>query len=337
MGIKTTENHRFYGLSAPLAQTFNNKGKTLVLQYTVKHEQNIDCGGAYIKILPGGSDFDAQKFGGDSPYSVMFGPDVCGSTRRTHVIFNYPPKDDNVLITKDILCEKDNFSHMYRLVVQPDNTFEVFIDGKSVRHGKLEDEFNFLEEKEIKDPAVSKPEDWIDEKKIPDPNDVKPEGYDDISPEVPDSDASKPEDWDDEDDGEWEPPMIPNPDYNGPWRQKQIDNPEYKGEWEHPIIPNPGYIKDDELYNRCVDCTHIGFEIWQVTAGTLFDDIILTDSIEEAQAFAEETFYKKKDPEAAMKNKMDKEENDKKAADKAEDENDGMTLDDIEDADGEEL
>ena len=26
----------------------------------------------------------------------MFGPDMCGSTKRTHVIFNYPPKDENL-------------------------------------------------------------------------------------------------------------------------------------------------------------------------------------------------------------------------------------------------
>lgn len=30
---------------------------------------------------------------------------------------------------------------------------------------------------------------------------------------IPDPDAKKPEDWDDDMDGEWEPPMITNPDY----------------------------------------------------------------------------------------------------------------------------
>jgi hypothetical protein len=32
------------------------------------------------------------SFGGDTPYQIMFGPDICGATQRTHVIFNYPPK-----------------------------------------------------------------------------------------------------------------------------------------------------------------------------------------------------------------------------------------------------
>lgn len=30
---------------------------------------------------------------------------------------------------------------------------------------------------------------------------------------IPDPDAKKPEDWDEEMDGEWEPPVIQNPEY----------------------------------------------------------------------------------------------------------------------------
>lgn len=33
---------------------FSNKGQTLVVQFTVKHEQNIDCGGGYVKLFPAG-------------------------------------------------------------------------------------------------------------------------------------------------------------------------------------------------------------------------------------------------------------------------------------------
>ena len=53
-GIQTSEDARFYGLSAPLSSTYTSvKGKDLVIQYSVKHEQNLDCGGAYLKLLPG--------------------------------------------------------------------------------------------------------------------------------------------------------------------------------------------------------------------------------------------------------------------------------------------
>lgn len=307
-GIQTGNDARFYGISAKLDKPFNSsEGKDIVIQYSVKHEQDIDCGGAYIKLLPGGDSFDAKKFGGETPYGIMFGPDICGATKRTHVILHSEKKNENLLINKDIPCEKDKFSHLYTLVVRPDNTFEVFVDNKSVRKGKLEDEFSFLEPKEIKDPAQSKPKDWVDEKKIPDPTDVKPEGYDDIPAEIPDPDAVKPDDWDDEDDGEWEPPMIDNPEYKGPWTPKMIDNPDYKGPWVHPMIPNPDYVYDEKMYAVCPNgCTHVGFELWQVKSGTIFDDILVTDSLEEAQKFAEETFFKKKDGEKAMYDEQNK-------------------------------
>lgn len=243
---------------------------------------------------------DQSKFGGDTPYQVMFGPDICGpSNRKTHVIFNYPPKNDNLLITNEVRTETDQLTHLYTLVVKPDNTFEVLIDQEIAREGKLEEEWDFLLPKEIKDPAQSKPADWVDAKKIPDPEDKKPEGYDDIPAEIPDPEATKPEDWDDEEDGAWEPPLIDNPEYKGPWKAKTIDNPAYKGEWVHPVIPNPDYKEDKELYIRAKDVKHVGFELWQVKAGTIFDDIIVADSYAEAKEYADSTWGKKKGPEKA--------------------------------------
>jgi len=294
-GIQTGEDARFYGISAKLSESFTNKDKELVIQLSVKHEQELDCGGAYIKLL---GDIDQATFSGSSPYQVMFGPDICGySNRKTHAIFHYPPKNDNLLIKDELKVETDKLTHLYTLVVKPDNTYEVFIDLKSIRSGTLESGWDFLLPKEIKDPAVSKPADWVDEKKIPDPEDKKPEGYDDIPAEIPDPDAKKPDDWDDEEDGEWEAPSIDNPEYKGPWKAKLIENPAYKGEWVHPLIPNPDYKEDPELYVRATGATHVGFELWQVKSGTIFDDIIITDSFEEAKAYAEKTFSKKVGPE----------------------------------------
>lgn len=67
-------------------------------------------------------------FGGDTPYSIMFGPDICGyGTRKVHVIFTY--KGKNHLIKKDIKAETDQLTHVYTLVVHPDNTYEVRSGG----------------------------------------------------------------------------------------------------------------------------------------------------------------------------------------------------------------
>ena len=160
-----TKDARFYGISAKLDEAFTNTGKDLVLQMSVKHEQDLDCGGAYIKLM--GPTVDQKTFGGETPYQIMFGPDICGySNRKTHAIFHYEPKNDNLLIKKELKVETDKLSHLYTLHVKPDNTFEVFIDQESVRSGSLEDEWDFLLPKEIKDPAVSKPADWVDEKKV---------------------------------------------------------------------------------------------------------------------------------------------------------------------------
>ena len=331
-GIQTSQDAKHYGISAKMSEAFTNQDKDLVLQFQVKHEQNLDCGGAYIKLL---GDMDQSKFGGDTDYQIMFGPDVCGSSnRKTHVIFNYPPKDDNLLIKEQVKTETDRTSHLYTLHVRPDNTFSVLIDNESVREGNLEDSFDFLPPKEINDPSVSKPDDWVDTKKIPDPDDVKPEGYDDIPAEIPDPDAEMPEDWDEEEDGTWEPPMIDNPEYKGPWKPKMIDNPDYKGPWVHPTIPNPEYSEDKELYVRCKDCTHVGFELWQVASGTLFDNIIVTDSIEEAKAFADTTYFKNIEAEKEMYKKVEEE---KAEAAKKEAEEKAAADDDYDEEDHDEL
>lgn len=131
-------------------------------------------------------------------------------------------------------------------------------------------------QKKIQDPAQSKPADWQDNKFIDDPEDVKPEGYDEIPKEIVDPEASKPEDWDDELDGDWEAPIVPNPDFKGPWRAKQIENPKYQGEWVHPLIDNPEYKAVDDLYSF-PSFEAIGIEIWQVKAGSIFDNFLITD------------------------------------------------------------
>jgi hypothetical protein len=141
------------------------------------------------------------------------GPDICGpGTKKVHVIFNY--KDKNHLIKKEIRCKDDVFTHLYTLIVNPDGTYEVLIDNESAQKGDLTEDWDFLPAKMIKDPEAKKPEEWDDRAKIDDPEDVKPEDWE--QPEhIADPDATKPGDWDDEMDGEWEPPMIDNPDYKG--------------------------------------------------------------------------------------------------------------------------
>lgn len=65
-----------------------------------------------------------ENFSGETPYAIMFGPDICGhSTKRVHVILPY--KEENHLIDHTIACETDVFTHVYTLAIHPDNSYEV--------------------------------------------------------------------------------------------------------------------------------------------------------------------------------------------------------------------
>ncbi len=194
---------------------------------------------------------------------------------------------------KTINAESDQLTHVYTLIVRPDNTYEVRIDNKKVQSGSLFEDWDFLPPKMIKDPSAKKPSDWVDAEKIDDPTDVKPADYDSVPKQIADPDAEKPDDWDDEADGAWEAPMIDNPEYKGEWKPKQIPNPAYKGKWIHPEIANPEYFEDTEVY-AFNNLGAVGFELWQVKAGSIFDNIIVTDSVDEAEAFFDETYGKSK-------------------------------------------
>jgi len=275
----------------------------------VKHEQNIDCGGGYVKLLPAST--DPAKFHGESQYYIMFGPDICGPTKKIQLIFNY--KGENLLWKKTVSAESDDLTHLYTLVLDYKNQkYEVHVDGNKKESGNLEDDWAFLKPKEIDDPADHKPSDWVDDAQIDDPSDVKPEGYDDIPETVSDPEATRPEDWDEEEDGKWEAPTIPNPAYKGPWKAKRIPNPAYKGVWAAKRIPNPDYHEDKELA-KYTDIGAVGFDLWQVKSGTIFDNIVVTNSVSDAQDYAAKTFTKHKDLEKKAKDSVD--ESARKAAD----------------------
>merc|ERR1711988_548693 len=303
-GLQTSQDAKFYAISAKMKE-FSNADKTLVVQFSVKHEQDIDCGGGYLKL----GAYEPEKFEGSSEYNIMFGPDICGSsTKKTHVIFNY--KGKNLDKKKEVRCESDTLSHLYTLIVKPDNTYEVQIDQVKVDDGSLADGWDFLKPKQIRDPEEKKPADWVDEAEMDDPEDKKPEGYDDIPAKIADPKAKKPDDWDEESDGAWEAPQIDNPDYKGAWKAKRIKNPAYKGVWAPKKIANPKFVDDDQLYSYD-SFAFVGIDVWQVKSGTIFDNLLITDDVEVAKTAAEKI---KVSMEAEKKMKEAKDEEDRKKA-----------------------
>lgn len=264
---------RKYGISAAFDGMTDMSTQTLVVQYEFKVEEGHTCGGAYVKLpLPG---FESKKLDGETPYSVMFGPDKCGSTDKVHFIFQskHPEtgkrREHHLKKAPSLpIGSTDGTTHLYTLIVHASNDFEVRIDGQVKANGTLKDSFNPPVQMPLKipDPDDKKPKDWVDAKKIPDPDATKPEDWDEDAPktlvdeeakkpdgwlddeptEVPDPEAKKPEEWDDDEDGVWEAAKVPNPKCEavgcGEWKRPMKANPDYKGKWKAPMMDNPKYV-----------------------------------------------------------------------------------------------
>ncbi|ODV64286.1 calnexin, partial [Ascoidea rubescens DSM 1968] len=263
-----------HAISTIFDKPFNNKDNTLVLQYEVKLQKGLSCGGAYIKLLSNSQELKENHFSNETPYQVMFGPDKCGTTNKVHLIIKRKDPVTGEYEEKHLktppMIRNVKVSTLYTLILDENQNYEIRINGDVAKAGSLTDENTFSPklnpEKEIDDVNDVKPEDWDDEEEIPDPDQTeKPEDWDETQPKlipdpkakkpknwdedapnhITDPDAKVPEDWDEEEDGEWIAPEIPNPVCQkhgcGKWEAPQIPNPEYKGKWRQPLITNVNY------------------------------------------------------------------------------------------------
>jgi len=317
-GIQTAEDSKFYGISAAF-DSFSNAGKELIVQYQAKYEKDIECGGGYLKLGPKMD--DQTKFGDPTVYNIMFGPDKCGYTKRTHLIFNYKGKHVLKKADLDYKQDGDGTSHLYRMILKPDNTVRVEVDEEKIYEGSVKEDWEVLKPKTIEDPEDKKPSDWVEDSMMDDASDKKPDDWVEEKRMV-DPDAKKPDDWDDEEDGEWEAPMKDNPAFKGEWSVKRISNPAYKGSWEAKKIDNPEYEDDNEVY-KFADFGFIGLDLWQVKGGSIFDNVIICDDKAEADVFAAK-WKALSEHEKAEKAKDDssKKEDDKKKEDEKDDDDD---------------
>lgn len=269
--VKSAAAH--HAISAKLPQPLDNTGKTLVVQYEVKLQKGLECGGAYMKLLSENEELHAEEFNNETPYQIMFGPDKCGTTNKVHFIIKrknpFTEEYEEKHLTLPPPARLGKTTNLYTLIIHPDQQFEVRINGDVARAGSLIEPGTFKPSfdapEEVVDENDTKPDDWIDDPTMPDPDQAeKPEDWDEdaplqipdpdakkpedwneeLEPYIADPDAKKPEDWDDEEDGEWVAPIIPNPACEngcGPWEAPLIKNPNYKGKWIQPKVPNPDY------------------------------------------------------------------------------------------------
>lgn len=100
------------------------------------------------------------------------------------------------------------------------------------------------------------------------------------------------------------------------------------------LIKKEVRAETDQLSHE--DLEYVGIELWQVKAGTIFDNIIITDDITEAEALLESTFEANKADEKQMfddaeEAKRKKEEEERKAREAAESEDEDDDEDDDDD------
>ena len=68
-----------------------------------------------------------------------------------------------------------------------------------------------------------------------------------------------------------------------------INNPGYKGKWKPRLIPNPDYYHDPTPA-KMTPIGGIGIELWTMSDGIYFDNILITDNLGLADLLARETF-----------------------------------------------
>lgn len=331
LGLFVPEEAKHYGIAAKFPPIEGQQGVPFVVQFEATFQDGLSCGGSYIKLFDSEGK-DAADFKDDTPYVIMFGPDRCGQMSKVHFILRHKnpvsgeweEKHNNKLPSPVF----DDMTHLYTLVIKPDNSFDILIDGKNPTTGNLLSDMApaINPSKEIDDPEDSKPTDWVDEAKIDDPKATKPDDWDESAPmkiddpsatkpagwndeaplKIEDPEAKKPEDWDDDEDGDWEapiidnpackvgcgtwqPPKVANPAYKGKWYAPKIDNPEYKGAWKPRQIDNPHYFVDETPYILPI-ISGVGIDIWTMSKGIIFDNIVISIDQAKAKAFADNTF-----------------------------------------------
>uniref|UniRef100_A0A914UUV6 Calnexin n=1 Tax=Plectus sambesii TaxID=2011161 RepID=A0A914UUV6_9BILA len=332
-GLIVKSKARHHAIAAKLDRPVQFDGKPLIVQYEAKYQNGQECGGGYIKLLSKGAEKDLKNFQDKTPYSIMFGPDKCGMTSKVHFIIRYEnPKNHTISEyhakhTSKSLDEyfNDHKTHLYTLVINPDNTYQILVDQREITSGNLlkDLEPSLTPPKEVDDPEDKKPEDWDDREKIVDPEAKKPEDWDEDAPKeiedpsatkpadwlddeedlIADPEATKPDDWDTEMDGEWEAPRIKNTKCEGvsgcgEWNAPKIANPAYKGKWKAPKITNPNFkghwsprrIDNPHYFEpepyKMTPITAVGIELWTMSEGILFDNFLMTDDKLVADNFA---------------------------------------------------
>lgn len=222
---------KHHAISAYLRKTYHFTDRPLCLQYEVVFHKRVDCGGAYIKLLSNSDDLRLSQFSDATPYTIMFGPDKCGSTHKIHFILRHHNPVTGTYEEKHARQPEIDLSdyftdqrpHLYTLNLYPDNRFEILVDLTLINKGSL-----------LEDMVSS----------------------------------------------------STNP-ASGDGVQSSEPKTEQHGSSDQPLIMS--------------SVSAVGFELWSLTADVMFDNILLSDRLEEARRWTEDTWGQRKTPGAIEK------------------------------------
>lgn len=206
------------------------------------------------------------------------GPDICGfDIKKVHVILQF--KNQYHENKKLIRCKVDAFTHLYTLVLRPDLTYEVKIDGQSIESGSVEYDWNLAS---LRTAEKAQPQPW-----------EQKEGgtTKDWEKHFLDAGASKPSDWNAELDGDW----LQKPPYQDGLRAEGME----QDVWLHQKMGHSSCLTQYDL-TEFENIGAIGLDLWQVRSGTIFDNFLITDDEEYADRFGKATWGETKGPEREM-------------------------------------
>lgn len=160
-GLQTATNFRNYFALAKTSLLRLDSVDELVLQYSVKQEQMIECGGLFVKLFQvdaaaataaaegqsrstQGNIESLRKLTPESPAVIQFGPDFCGSETR-HLLLRFRPKQTQsksesqpqsyIELPRKIRAPGDALTHVFTLAwTLTTGRVRVFIDAQPAHY-----------------------------------------------------------------------------------------------------------------------------------------------------------------------------------------------------------
>ncbi|CAK9293995.1 unnamed protein product [Gordionus sp. m RMFG-2023] len=295
-GLLMKVRSKHYAISTPLFQPFQFDIYPFMLQYEVKFQKLVKCSGAYVKLISRRPDLNLLLFNASTPYTLMFGPDLCGNDPKLHFVIGY--RDPLNGIWEERHCKRSAHSlisyfpttghdsespastsnstltRLFTLILKPDSTFMLKIDNKVVNSGHLSRDFHsaFSSTEKVK-------------KKV----DPPPFYY------CLRSDADNPKYiWFFESPFRLPPVCDFLPTTHSKLSQKSLKIK------QSSASKNASFHRDLNPFQSLETISAIGLELWSMDEGILFDNFIITAEKRVLEKWTDDTFYVKRRREEGL-------------------------------------